>query len=80
MERRYAMNEVKLVFNVANGECIGVDPPPDKAGNPRPRIAPDDAADIPDAAELSPDKVVLIDKKDYSICCIIHGGRLYCWC
>lgn len=65
------VREVKLVFDVDTGKCLGVDPPG------KDRITPDEAGTI---VGMRPDTIMLVDKPGKSICCIMHGGRLYCWC
>ncbi|MDY6837843.1 MAG: hypothetical protein SWH78_07700 [Thermodesulfobacteriota bacterium] len=83
-----AKREFKIVYDT-DGNFLGVEAP----GKDR-RISPEQAklvsAHALAAAGVSPDEysvlnsesieTKLIDTPGKSICCIVHGGRLFCWC
>lgn len=60
--------KVAVIWDVATGSFVGVE----KDGKPVQQSGT--------VIGAPPDSVILINKPDSSVCCIIHGGKLYCWC
>jgi hypothetical protein len=71
-ERRYAMGKaikVTLVIDDVTGETMSVE----CEGQ---TIASKDASEV---IGMPKDRFYVVDKPN-TICCIIHGGKEYCWC